>query len=187
MQRNFEPMRRQIEAWQRSELTDVTAKVVIYEAFVEGRHPRWHRGREHSKFLARAAYSLLSLRDQHEVLRRLHIQLRTVLMANHHCFSTAALAHALIWCAEQNPLDARKIRRQFLAARMFARSLRPAIHWRALTLRLHYHFTHVGLKLELFHLRAGELFAARSILLDRPIDLAALSALQYASPLRHAK
>ena len=33
-----EPKRRkQVEAWQRSELTDVTAKVVIYEAFVEGR------------------------------------------------------------------------------------------------------------------------------------------------------
>ena len=37
MQRNFEPMRKQVEAWQRCELTDVTAKVVIYEAFVEGR------------------------------------------------------------------------------------------------------------------------------------------------------
>jgi hypothetical protein len=37
MQRNFDPMRRQVEAWQRSELTDVTAKVVIYEAFVEGK------------------------------------------------------------------------------------------------------------------------------------------------------
>ena len=36
MQRNFEPMRKQVEAWQRCELTDVTAKVVIYEAFVEG-------------------------------------------------------------------------------------------------------------------------------------------------------
>ena len=34
MQRNFEPMRKQVEAWQRRELTDVTAKVVIYEAFV---------------------------------------------------------------------------------------------------------------------------------------------------------
>ena len=48
MQRNFEPMRKQVEAWQRSELTDVTAKVVIYEAFVEGRRggsqtPRTHR------------------------------------------------------------------------------------------------------------------------------------------------
>src|SRR5207245_1083194 len=37
MQRNFEPMRKQVEAWPRSELTDVTAKVVIYEAFIEGR------------------------------------------------------------------------------------------------------------------------------------------------------
>ena len=37
MQRNFEPMRKQVEAWQRSELTDVTAKAVIYEAFIEGR------------------------------------------------------------------------------------------------------------------------------------------------------
>jgi hypothetical protein len=33
----FEPMRKQVEAWQRSELTEVTAKVVIYEAFVEGK------------------------------------------------------------------------------------------------------------------------------------------------------
>jgi hypothetical protein len=32
MQRNFEPMRKQVDAWQRSELTNVTAKVVIYEA-----------------------------------------------------------------------------------------------------------------------------------------------------------
>ena len=37
MQRIFEPMRKQVEAWQRFELTDLTAKVVIYEAFVEGR------------------------------------------------------------------------------------------------------------------------------------------------------
>jgi len=27
----------QVEVWQKSELMDVTAKVVIYEAFVEGR------------------------------------------------------------------------------------------------------------------------------------------------------
>jgi hypothetical protein len=32
-------MRKQIETWQRSELTDVTAKVVIYEVFVE-RHAK---------------------------------------------------------------------------------------------------------------------------------------------------
>ena len=37
MQRNFEPMGKQVESWQRSELTDVIAKVGIYEAFVEGK------------------------------------------------------------------------------------------------------------------------------------------------------
>jgi hypothetical protein len=37
MQRTFEPMRKQVESWQRSELTDVRAKVVIYEAFVGGK------------------------------------------------------------------------------------------------------------------------------------------------------
>jgi hypothetical protein len=51
MQRNFEPMRRQVEAWQKSELTDVTAKVVIYEAFVEGRL-------EAAKHLARTVHDL---------------------------------------------------------------------------------------------------------------------------------
>jgi len=31
------PCGKHVETWQRSELTDVTAKVVIYEAFVEGK------------------------------------------------------------------------------------------------------------------------------------------------------
>jgi hypothetical protein len=51
MQRNFDPMRKQVEEWQRSELTDVTAKVVIYEAFVEGRL-------EAPKHLARTVHDL---------------------------------------------------------------------------------------------------------------------------------
>ncbi len=51
MQRNFEPMRKQVEGWQRSELTEVTAKVVIYEAFVEGRL-------EAPKHLARTVHDL---------------------------------------------------------------------------------------------------------------------------------
>jgi len=50
-ERNFEPMRKQVEAWQRSELTDVTAKVVIYEAFVEGKL-------EAPKHLARTVHDL---------------------------------------------------------------------------------------------------------------------------------
>jgi hypothetical protein len=44
-------MRNQIEAWQKCELTDVTAKVVIYEAFVEGRL-------EAPKHLARTVHDL---------------------------------------------------------------------------------------------------------------------------------
>ena len=51
MQRNFEPMRKQVDAWQRSELTDVSAKVVIYEAFVEGKL-------EAPKHLARTIHDL---------------------------------------------------------------------------------------------------------------------------------
>ena len=51
MQRNFEPMQRQVEAWQRFELTDVTAKVIIYEAFVEGQL-------EAPKHLARTVHDL---------------------------------------------------------------------------------------------------------------------------------
>jgi hypothetical protein len=35
MQRNFEPMRKQVEIWRQSELTDVTAKMIIYQAFIE--------------------------------------------------------------------------------------------------------------------------------------------------------
>lgn len=35
MQRNFEPMRRQVQAWKETQLTDSQAKLVIYRAFVE--------------------------------------------------------------------------------------------------------------------------------------------------------
>ena len=36
MQRNFEPMKKQVEAWKGTRLPDDTAKLVIYRAFVEG-------------------------------------------------------------------------------------------------------------------------------------------------------
>jgi hypothetical protein len=39
MQRTFEPMQRQIEAWKGSQLTDERAKLLIYSAFVEGELP----------------------------------------------------------------------------------------------------------------------------------------------------
>ena len=35
MQRNFEPMRKQVELWRQSELTDVTTKMISYQAFIE--------------------------------------------------------------------------------------------------------------------------------------------------------
>lgn len=74
MQRNFEPMRKQVEAWQQSELTDVTAKVVIYEAFVEGKL-------EAPKHLARTVHDLyfepkyeeFPVADNLEPLERLHV------------------------------------------------------------------------------------------------------------------
>jgi len=37
MQRNFEPMRKQVEEWKGTRLPDDTAKLVIYRAFVEGK------------------------------------------------------------------------------------------------------------------------------------------------------
>jgi hypothetical protein len=43
MQRNFDPMRKQVERRQRSELTDVTAKVVTYEAFADNTSRRGSR------------------------------------------------------------------------------------------------------------------------------------------------
>jgi hypothetical protein len=36
MQRNFEPMRRQVEAWRTSQLSGEAAKLMIYGAFIEG-------------------------------------------------------------------------------------------------------------------------------------------------------
>ena len=36
MQRNFEPMRKQVEGWRQMQITDEQAKLIIYRAFVEG-------------------------------------------------------------------------------------------------------------------------------------------------------
>jgi len=35
MQRNFAPMQQQVEAWQATELSNVAAKMIVYEAFIE--------------------------------------------------------------------------------------------------------------------------------------------------------
>lgn len=36
MQRNFQPMVKAVEVWQQSQLSDVAAKLIIYQAFIEG-------------------------------------------------------------------------------------------------------------------------------------------------------
>src|SRR5262245_60988424 len=36
MQRNFEPMARQVESWRQTQISDERAKLILYEAFVEG-------------------------------------------------------------------------------------------------------------------------------------------------------
>jgi hypothetical protein len=76
MQRNFEPKRKQVEAWQRSELTDVPAKVVIYEAFVEGKL-------EAPKHLARTVHDVYYepqyeelAADDLESFQRIHFRLQ---------------------------------------------------------------------------------------------------------------
>ena len=68
MQRNFEPMRRQVDAWKDSYIDEQEAKLVIYRAFVEGKldAPR-HLARrvhefyfapEHVEFASRTRWSL---------------------------------------------------------------------------------------------------------------------------------
>src|SRR5271166_3805947 len=93
-------------------------------------------------------------------------RLGTLLVADHYSFFAPTRAHALIRCARQDPLYARKVRRQLLAARMLAGSVRRAPHRRGLTFPLHHYFTDGWLKREQFHLRLGKLFPTRSILLD---------------------
>lgn len=51
MQRNFEPMRKQVEAWKATRLSDEAAKLVIYQAFVEGKL-------DTAKHLARRVHAL---------------------------------------------------------------------------------------------------------------------------------
>ena len=68
MQRNFEPMRRQVETWRAQQLTSATAKLIIYRAFIEDEldSPKHIARRvhdlyfapEHEDFQPRTAWSL---------------------------------------------------------------------------------------------------------------------------------
>jgi hypothetical protein len=37
IQRNFEPMERQVESWRQTQITDAQAKLIFYSAFVDGK------------------------------------------------------------------------------------------------------------------------------------------------------
>ena len=37
IQRNFEPMQRQVETWRKTQITDDTAKLIFYSAFIDGK------------------------------------------------------------------------------------------------------------------------------------------------------
>ncbi len=93
--------------------------------------------RRRRDLVTRPASPLLSFRHQYEALRRFHVQLGTLLVADHHSFLCRSVCTpTLIRRAGQNPLYARKIRRQLLAARMLSRLLRGrAMRWRELALR----------------------------------------------------
>jgi len=37
IQRNFDPMQRQVESWRQTQITDAQAKLIFYSAFVDGK------------------------------------------------------------------------------------------------------------------------------------------------------
>jgi hypothetical protein len=37
IQRNFEPLQRQVELWRKTQITDDTARLILYSAFVDGK------------------------------------------------------------------------------------------------------------------------------------------------------
>jgi hypothetical protein len=68
IQRNFEPMQRQVESWRQTQITDAQAKLILYSAFVDGKLeaprsllPEVHRlyfEPEYSEFSPRTMWSL---------------------------------------------------------------------------------------------------------------------------------
>jgi hypothetical protein len=73
MQRNFEPMRQQVETWRQTELSTVTAKMMIYQAFIESELevPRHLARRVHDLYFA--AISRVRTKDALEPIQRVHI------------------------------------------------------------------------------------------------------------------
>jgi hypothetical protein len=68
IQRNFEPLQRQVETWRKTQITDDTARLIFYSAFIDGRLeaprsllPEVHRlyfEPQYPEFSARTMWSL---------------------------------------------------------------------------------------------------------------------------------
>ena len=68
IQRNFEPMQRQVEGWRQTQITDAQAKLIFYAAFIDGKLDapksllsdvhRLYFEPEHPEFSARTMWSL---------------------------------------------------------------------------------------------------------------------------------
>ena len=68
IQRNFEPLQRQVELWRKTQITDDTARLILYSAFVDGKLeaprsllPEVHRHYfepQYPEFSARTMWSL---------------------------------------------------------------------------------------------------------------------------------
>src|SRR6266496_2600273 len=124
------------------------------------------RSRDHTLLLARLAGALLAFADQHEILRRLHIQLGALLVADHCRLFPAAFADTLLGRARQDPLYPRKVCRQFLPPWMLALRLRRGLDRRAPALRLDFHTADSRLQFQQLQLRIRKLFAAWPVLRD---------------------
>src|SRR4029077_4846821 len=68
IQRNFEPLQRQVELWRKMQITDDTAKLIFYTAFIDGKleaprsllpeDPRLYLEPQYPEFSARTMWSL---------------------------------------------------------------------------------------------------------------------------------
>src|SRR6516164_2590875 len=76
MQRNFEPMRQQVEVWRQTELSIVTAKMIIYQAFIEGKLevPKHLARRVHDLYFA--AIFRVRTKNGLEPIKRIHISVQ---------------------------------------------------------------------------------------------------------------
>jgi hypothetical protein len=68
IQRNFEPLQRQVETWRQTQITDDTAKLILYSAFVDGKLesprsllPEVHRHYFEPQYLEFSARTMWSL------------------------------------------------------------------------------------------------------------------------------